>query len=130
MTASPIAAWRHYNLHYRLEGNQCTSCNKIYLPAAYHCACDSTTLQPYQLKPHGTLISFTQVTTPPADFKHMAPYCIGLVQLQEGPRIVAQLADVTLNQLHSGMRVRGVLRKLYAHKKGIIHYGIKFMPEK
>ncbi len=126
---SPIAAWRHFNAHYRLEGNRCNACKKIHLPATRYCSCGSTNLEPHRLSPRGTLQSFSQVTTPPADFKAMAPYCIGLIELDEGPRLVAQLTDVTPKDLHIGMRVHGVLRKLFAHKKGIIHYGIKFVPE-
>lgn len=129
MYDSPIAAWRQFNAHYRLEGVQCTTCKKIHLHAIAVCTCGCATLAPCPLKPHGTLVSFTNVTTPPHDFKAMAPYCIGLIQLDDGPRLVAQLADVTLEQLHIGMPMKGVLRKLYAHHKDIIHYGIKFMPE-
>jgi len=78
--------------------------------------------------PKGILQSFTQVTTPPADFKAMGPYCIGLVELDEGPRLVVQLADVKLDELQIGMRMCGVLRKMFARDTGIIHYGIKFIP--
>ncbi len=127
MFNSPIAAWRQFNTHYRLEGTKCTACEKVHLPAVKYCSCGSKELESHRLSPQGTLLSFTQVTTPPADFKHMAPYCIGLIQLDQGPRIVAQLADVTLDALSIGMRVKGVLRKLYAHKQGIIYYGIKFV---
>lgn len=86
-------------------------------------------MEPYRIAPKGTLQSFTHVTTPPAEFKHMAPYCIGLIRLDEGPQIVAQLTDVVLDQLQVNMRMSGVLRKIFAYDTGIIHYGIKFVPE-
>lgn len=129
MYDSPIAAWRQFKTHYRLEGVQCASCKKIHLHTITVCTCGNTTFTPYQFNHHGTLVSFTNVTTPPHDFKAMTPYCIGLIQLDDGPRLVAQLTDVTLDQLQIGMPMHGVLRKLYALQKGIIHYGIKFAPE-
>ncbi len=130
MFESPIAAWRNFNAHYRLEGTICLVCKKTHLPAVKYCSCGSQDLAPKRLIQQGTLLSFSHVTTPPADFKHMAPYCIGLIQLKEGPRLVAQLTDVKLEDLYIGMPMRGVFRKLYAHKQGIIHYGTKFVPEK
>ena len=129
MLNSPIAAWRNFNAHYRLEGNKCSVCNKIHLPATNYCPCGSKSLEAYRLSPNGTLTSFTQVTTPPAEFKAMAPYCIGMISLDDGPQIVAQLTDTTLDKLYVGMKMCGVLRKMFAHTTGIIYYGIKFVPK-
>lgn len=129
MEHSPIAAWRTFNAHYRLEGSKCCSCNRIHLPAVHYCPCGSKHLEAHTLKPSGTLISFTLVTNPPAEFKAMGSYCMGMIQLDQGPKLVAQLADVTLKDLQVGMRMTGMLRKMFANTTGIIHYGIKFIPE-
>lgn len=128
MATSPIAAWRQFNTHYRLEASRCTQCEKIHIPARTYCPCGSTTLVPQRLTPHGTLKSFTQITAAPTEFKQMSPYCIGIIALDDGPKIVAHISDVSFEQLHINQRMRGVLRKMGADETGIIHYGIKFIP--
>ena len=126
MFDSPIAAWRQFDMRYRLEGNQCEQCKKTYLPATKYCSCGSTNFQAYCPSIKGTLLSFTQVHVPPIEYKDIAPYCIGLVQLSDGHRMVVQLTDVTFEELAIGIPVCGVFRRLYAQKKGMIHYGLKF----
>lgn len=128
---SPILRWRNYPELYRLEGNQCSECEKIYFPKKHLCFCGSMTFHPLTLKGSGKLLSFTQIKAPPEIFSAMAPYCIGIIDLDEGPRITGQLTDCTLHDLHIGMRVTSVFRKMYAvGEEGIIHYGIKFTPLK
>jgi uncharacterized OB-fold protein len=59
----------------------------------------------------------------------MPAYCIGLVQLDEGPCVTVALADVALCDLKVGMRVQSTFRKFYSYgANGIIEYGLKFVP--
>ncbi len=126
---SPILRWRHYPELYRLEGNKCSECEKVYFPKKHSCSCGSTTFQPVALKGYGTLLSFTEIKAPPDIFSSMAPYCVGIIELEEGPRITAQLTDCILSNLQIGMQVKTVFRKMYAvGDQGIIHYGLKFTP--
>lgn len=83
----------------------------------------------YYLAGRGVLESFTQVIQPTAEFSEMTPYCIGMIMLEEGVRVLGQIADVALEELKIGMPVEAVLRKFYTQgSEGIIHYGIKFAP--
>lgn len=75
------------------------------------------------------LISFSNITIPPVDCVGLAPYIIALVELEEGPRLVAQMTDVALIDLRIGMPVKAVFRRYFADgNAGLIHYGIKFIP--
>jgi len=81
------------------------------------------------LSANGILLSFTQVNNPSEMFRDMVPYCLGIILLNDGRKIVAQIADASLSDLSIGMPVKAVFRKLYAQgSEGIINYGIKFVP--
>ena len=52
---------------------------------------------------------------------------VAIIQLDEGPRVIGQLSDANPGELHIGMRVRAVARRLY-DQEGIVRYGVKFSP--
>ncbi len=58
-----------------------------------------------EAKGSGTLYSFTQTHVPTAGFEGKAPYLIGLVELDEGVRIIANLINVASDQVAIGMRL-------------------------
>jgi uncharacterized protein len=126
---SPILRWRNYLEKYQLQGNQCMKCNKIYYPKKYLCTCGSKQFKPINLSGKGKLLTFTQITMPPTAFKKFAPYCIGIVQLEQGPKLLAQITDSSIDELKIGMNVIAAFRKYYvSDNKNTINYGIKFIP--
>jgi uncharacterized OB-fold protein len=59
----------------------------------------------------------------------MAPYMVGLIDLEEGVRITAQLTDVIPEEVEIGMTLEMVIRQIYEDgPKGPILYGYKFRP--
>ena len=50
-----------------------------------------------------------------------------VVELVEGPKIVAQLTDCKVEELKIGLEVEAVFRKKYEDNQ-VIRYGIKFRP--
>lgn len=126
---SPIAAWRNQKSNYLLQGVQCAACKALFYPRRYRCHCGVTTFTPYQFSGTATLLSFTQITMPSAEFAEYSPYCMGLLALKEGPKVLMQLADVTFDNLHEGMKMIAVFRRYFAAgDEGMIFYGIKFVP--
>lgn len=127
--SSPIPSWRQYAKRYKLEGLKCTSCGVIYFPHVFLCSCGSEKFEPHILSGFGKLISYTNITSSCMEFKHMMNYCIGLIQLDEGPKLTVQIADVGVSDLKIGMRMQATFRKFYSHgQSGIIEYGLKFIP--
>ncbi|MFH0898397.1 MAG: Zn-ribbon domain-containing OB-fold protein [bacterium] len=127
---SPISVWRKNRQRFLLEGVVCSSCGAKHYPKRYICTCGNKTFEPFCFSGKAVLKTFTQIDLPPDNFKKMAPYCIGLVQLVEGPRLIAQLADMVLDELKIGMELVAVLRKYEVDgAQGIISYGIKFTRE-
>lgn len=118
---------------YRLQGQKCQRCGKIIFPPKGRCsACGNLEQwQPVQLSGKGKVYSFTSIAAagaPPefaeeAVYRHSYP--VALVELEEGPRLVAQLVDVGERQLQIGQPVIMVLRRLYI-EEGVIRYGYKF----
>jgi len=127
--SSPIPYWRRQKENFCLQGCKCTKCSKFYYPKKYLCTCGCEKLDPIILNGTGTLLSFTKINLPPAEFVGMAPYCIGLIVLDEGPKIISQIADCDdINDLKIGMPVKTVFRKYYScGKDKIINYGLKFI---
>jgi uncharacterized OB-fold protein len=129
VNSSSISGWRQYPTRYSLEGFACTVCEKVYMPKSFLCTCGSRDFKLFKFSGLGKLISFTSITSPCIEFKQMPAYCIGLVQLDEGPKITVALADVNLCDLKIGMLVQSTFRKFYSHgTNGIIEYGLKFIP--
>jgi uncharacterized OB-fold protein len=61
----------------------------------------------------GSITSWTKIFTPPPQFKHIAPYTIVLVKLDDGQNICAQLVDCMDDSfIKVGKKVTVTLRKL------------------
>lgn len=75
---------------------------------------------------YGEVYSYTVLQEVPEENEEQAPYVIGLVKLDEGPIVLAQLTDVD-EPIAIGDRVEMVTRKLTTEgEKGMIVYGYKF----
>ena len=122
--------WRERIYRYRLIGKYCEKCDKKYYPPVFACLkCGNTDLKDYQLPRTGTLITYTYITNPPKEFSSYGSYPIGLIKLDDGTLIIAQLTDVELEELKEGIRVEAVFRKMFEEgDSGLIYYGIKFRP--
>ena len=95
-----------------LVGSRCETCGSHYFPQALGCrnpACDATAVARVLLGRRGRLHSYTvQHYQPPALFRMSpwAPYAIGLVELDEGPRLMTNVIGCPPASVSVGMRVR------------------------
>lgn len=81
------------------------------------------------MKGLGRIYSFAIVRQAPEEFKRQMPYVIAQVELDEGPRLTAQIVNVEPENVKIGMRVRSCFRKITEQgHEGIIVYGYKFEP--
>ena len=115
--------------YYRLEGRRCRRCGKLQFPARAACAgCSGDALEPYRFSGRGAVFSFAEVAQPPRGFS--GPYLVALVDLEEGVRVTAQLTDVEPDEVHIGMPVEMVTRRLQERgPQGYLVYGYKFRPQ-
>lgn len=122
--------WRLQNQRYRLEGSQCQDCENLQFPPRPVCPkCRSRKARPYRFIGKGAVYSYAVVYQAAEAFTPYLPYVVALIDLQEGPRITAQLTDVAAEEVAIGMAVELVLRKISEEgERGIIVYGYKFRP--
>jgi uncharacterized OB-fold protein len=77
----------------------------------------------------GEVYSFSTMYNVPHGYEEQKPYTIALVRLEEGPMVTAQLTDVDNADVHIGLQVEMVTRKLREEgSEGQIIYGYKFRP--
>lgn len=122
--------WRLQAQRYRLVGEVCEKCGaKIFPPRDICPACEAPAKSPFTFSGRGEVYSYTTVYQPPREYEEFAPYTVALIRLEEGPLVTAQLTDVDANQVHIGMPVEMVTRKMQSGgEKGVILYGYKFRP--
>jgi uncharacterized OB-fold protein len=122
--------WRLRDQRYQLIGNRCSRCGAKFFPPRQVCTeCRGVEFEPYRFSGKGELYSFTTLRQAPAGFESQAPYAVGMIRLDEGVMVEAQLTDVNPEDLQVGMRVEMVTRKLREDgEAGLIIYGYKFRP--
>jgi uncharacterized OB-fold protein len=122
--------WRLKNQRYLLEGRKCQACGELSFPPRLVCKkCKSRLSEPHRFIGRGTLYTFTTIYQTPDRFDAYSPYVVGLIDLEEGVRITAQLTDVRPEEVEIGMALEMVIRQIYADgDRGPILYGYKFRP--
>jgi len=122
--------WREIPQRYRLEAGKCKKCGKVYFPPRIICAeCKSQEFETVNLQREGKLLTYTIIRVAPSQFVDQAPYAMGIVELNNGVKILSQIADCDLDKLEIGQKVRIEFRKIYQEgEAGIICYGYKCVP--
>ena len=118
-----IPHWRLRKQKYSVVGSKC-SCGELYFPVRRVCVKCGDKPEDYTFSGRGMIESFTIIRVAPAGFK--APYVVGIVKLDEGPAVAAQIVGEEMC-VNIGSRVSAVFRKiLETDSSGIICYGFKF----
>ncbi len=122
--------WRQIPQRYRLEAGKCKGCGKLHFPPRLVCdACGSRDFETVKLSREGTLVTYTIIRVPPGGFSDQAPYAVGIVELDGGARITAQVVDADFDELKIGQRMKVEFRRIRTEgKAGIINYGYKCVP--
>ena len=130
MSSAPLN-WRSLKEKYQLIGTKCETCGKLYFPSRKICPTCRRLGRPKSVKfsGKGTVFSYSVVRNAPEGFELFTPYVIGLIQLEEGPKLLCQIVDCNPEDMHIGMPVETVFRKLRVDgKEGLISYSFKFVP--
>ena len=114
---------------YRFEGARCRACGKVAFPPRRVCpGCHGEAFDACVLPDEGTLVTWTVIHVAPRGFSRQTPYVVGIVELEGGARVTAQIVDASPAELDFGVHLRRVLRKVGAEGDGgIIQYGYKFV---
>jgi uncharacterized OB-fold protein len=88
----------------QLEGYECTKCKWSDVFAVQTCPrCHGQTTHT-TFHPEGQIASFTFVRYPPQGFEKQSPYAVALIDIKDGPRVMARVSGV-LEDLQIGKRV-------------------------
>ncbi len=119
----------------RLEAARCRGCDTLIYPQRPQCpGCGGTDFAVEALSGEGRLYTFTVIARggAPAEFDDQqtmtGTIVVGVVELREGPRIIAQIADADPDSLAIGTPLRAEVRRLY-DQEGVVRYGTKFVPQ-
>ena len=78
-----------------LLASHCTSCQNEYLPPRGGCVCGEGDLEWRTVEPEGRLVAFTRVHYGPPGLAHVEPYAVGLVELEQGLRLLGWLSGIS-----------------------------------
>lgn len=122
--------WREIPQRYRLEAVRCKECGKIHFPPRLVCAsCGGRKFEKHILSNKGKVITYTIIRVPPAPFKDQSPYAVGIVELEDGVKLTAQITDCSFEDVKVGQEVRIEFRKIQEEgEAGVLQYGYKFVP--
>ena len=128
--ANPARYWREIPQRNRLEAGKCKSCGEIYFPPRLICAhCRSRQFETVTLADEGQLVTYTIIRVGPSQFADQTPYAVGIVELDGGVRITAQIVDCEFDKLAAGQRLRIEFRRIQKQgDAGILCYGYKCVP--
>lgn len=77
----------------------------------------------------GKVVSWTYIRIPPLGFENQAPYPVGLIKLENGKMIIAQMVDYREKDLKFGQKVIAIIRRTMQTESGdVIPYGVKVRP--
>ena len=127
-TSNVIQSWRISRKGYGIIGSKCQNCSELFYPAKKKCQkCGSNELENYKFNGIGQIYSYSIIHQAPTGMENHVPYAVAIINLDEGPKITAQLVDVDLAKVEIGLKVESCIRKIYEDgENGLIHYGVKF----
>ena len=88
----------------KVMASKCKKCGAVELPPRPICTkCNSQEIEWAELKGKGKIVSFTVIGVGPwtmisEGYDRDHPYCSGIVELEEGPRITTQILGVDVNK--------------------------------
>lgn len=108
VTTTRVSGFAEWLREGRLCASKCSGCAAVRFPPVADCpSCLSDRFEWVELSGRGMLYSFTTIHSAPAGFEQWAPYVIGVVELEEGGRLMAPFHDqICEEQLEVGMRVQ------------------------
>jgi len=88
----------------KLMGSKCAKCGALFVPPRSICIrCYNTKMEWAQMKGKGKLVAFTCIAVGPPymireGYDRQHPYCSGVVELEEGVRVVARIEGIDTNK--------------------------------
>ncbi len=90
----------------KLMAGKCSRCGKIHLPPRPVCdSCYGIDFAWTEVLGKGKLLTYTIIHVAPPQFQALAPYTVGIVQLENGLKLPGMISGAAENSLKVGMEV-------------------------
>jgi uncharacterized OB-fold protein len=91
----------------KLMAGKCTQCGKIHLPPRPLCDnCYSQNFTWVKITGKGKLLTYTTIHVAPQQFQDIAPYAVGILELENGLKLPGMITTSTPEKLHIGMELK------------------------
>ena len=91
---------------------ECSICGSRFGAPREICAkCGSKEVKWNKSEGEGTLLSYTIIHVPPPEFKDETPYPVGIVELNEGFRLLSLIKGAILEEIKIGMKLKAGFEK-------------------
>jgi uncharacterized protein len=105
----------------KLTATRCTKCKTVFCPPRADCPkCMASNMEWLELSGKGKLVAFTVINVGPESWTKYVPYVVGLIELEEGPKLMAAVRDVKQEEINIGMSVKAVF---FENPEGHTYYG-------
>ena len=106
----PDAEWAPYwaaTVEGRLLVQRCTACGHVQLYARPHCLVCRSPVEWHEAGGRGEIYSYTVIRQNPSrSFRHLLPFVVALVDLDEGPRLMTNVVGCDPSEVHIGAAVQ------------------------
>ncbi len=111
----------------RLMGTRCKSCGATAFPPRADCdECMSGDFEFFEVSGRGELHTFTKIVAAPTGFEDLAPYLVGVVDLEEGGRALAWFGDtLDEDEIEIGMELQVVPRIFEESEEIKVYYSLE-----
>jgi uncharacterized OB-fold protein len=90
----------------KLMAGRCLKCGKLHLPPRPLCDnCLGDAFEWVEVGGKGKLLTYTVIHVAPAQFQTLAPYAVGIVQLQNGLKVPGMIQDIKPEKLKVGVEL-------------------------
>ncbi|HOP06981.1 MAG TPA: Zn-ribbon domain-containing OB-fold protein [candidate division Zixibacteria bacterium] len=123
--------WREYPQRYRMEASKFKKSGKTYFPPRdIDPETGDTEYEIVRLPDTGKLVTYTVIRVAPNMWGDEGPYALGIAELADGTRVMAQITDCNIDDVKIGMEIRVEFRRIQTEgHSGVLSYGYKFTPK-
>jgi uncharacterized OB-fold protein len=111
----------------RLMGSKCKKCGATSFPPRADCeACMSGDFEFFEMSGKAKLHTFTKIVAAPTGFEELAPYIVGVVDLEEGGRALAWFGEtIKEEEINIGMELQMVPRIFEELEEIKVYYSLE-----
>ena len=107
---SKAAPFVEYLAQGKFMATKCTKCGEKFFPPRLDCPnCLDSNITWFEIKSRGKLITYTTVNYGPLGFENDAPYSLGIVEFEEGVKVLSRISkEIDPNDIKIGMQLKVV----------------------